>query len=131
MLNINLPKVNLDLAEDGKWFEFTDDISFKIARDNNPKHKRALQAKFKQIQKWQEKGDFRKIEHLTNEIIVRYLLKDWKGIKEEGGKMLPFSEDTALTIVSDPQYESIKEFIQDSSRDYMEFEVEVEETVKK
>lgn len=131
MLDLNLPSVDMDAASDGVWFPFTDKISFKIARDGNPKHKRALQGKVKQIEKMREKGDFNRIEHLTNELTVRYILKDWKGITEGKGKELPFSQETALTILSDPQYEQIRNYILDCSRDESEFETQEDEIVKK
>lgn len=131
MLKLNLPSVDMDAASEGVWFPFTETISFKIARDGNPKHKRALQAKVRQIEKMRDRGEYKRIEHLTNEFTVRYILKDWKGITEGEGQELPFAEDTALTILSDPQYEQIRNFIMDSSRDESEFETEEEEIVKK
>ena len=131
MLKLNLPSVDMDAASEGVWFTFTDTISFKVARDGNPKHKRALQSKIKQIEKMREKGDYNRIENLTNELMVRYILKDWKGITEGDDKELPFAQDTALTILSDPQYEQIRNFIVDSSRDESEFETEETEIVKK
>ena len=45
--------------------------------------------------------------------------------------MLDFNADTALSIITDPQYEQIKNFIVDCSRDESEFESEEEEIVKK
>lgn len=131
MLKLNLPSVDMDAASEGVWFPFNDTISFKVARDGNPKHKRALQGKLKQIEKMRDKGDYNRIEHLTNELIVRYILKDWKGITEGKGKELPFAPDVALTILSDPKYEQIRNFILDSSRDEVEFETEEEEITKK
>ena len=131
MLKLNLPSVDMDAANEGVWFPFTDTISFKVARDGNPRHKRALQAKLKQIEKMRDKGDYSRIEHLTNEMTVRYVLKDWKGITEGKDKELPFSPDIALTILSDPQYEQIRNFILDSSRDESEFETEEDDIVKK
>jgi len=131
MLKLNLPKTNIDLASDGRWVAFSDEISFKIAMDNNPGHKRAVQAKFKQIQKLREKSNFNRIEIINNELLVRYILKDWKGITEEGGKNLPFDEETALQILGNAEYQSIKDFIQDESREIDEYDSEVIATVKK
>ena len=131
MQKLNLPSVDMDKAEQGVWIDFTDTISFCIARDGNPKHKRALQSKLKQIEKMREKGEYKRIEHLTNEMTVRYILKDWKGITEGKGVELPFAQDVAMTILSDPQYEQIRNFIIDSSRDEVEFETQEDEIVKK
>ena len=131
MPKLNLPSLNMDVSTEGKWFQFNDDIRFKVARDGSPKHKRALQSKLKQIEKLRDKGDYNRIEHLTNEMLVRYILKDWEGIEEEGGRALDFTQDNALSIISDPQYEQIKNFIVDCSRDESEFESEEDETVKK
>jgi len=131
MLNLNLPRTDIDLATDGKWFQFTDDISFKVAQDGNPSHTRSLQSKLKQIQKLQDKGDYARAMYIHDQITCKNILKDWKGIREEGVKAdLPFSEESALTIITNPAYKSIKEFIQDCSRDESEFEEVKKEIVK-
>lgn len=131
MLNLNLPKTDVDLATEGKWFQFNDEISFKIAQDGNPAHTRSLQSKLKQIQKLQDKGDFARAMHINDQILCKDILKGWKGIREEGSTSdLPFSKETALTIISNPAYKSIKEFIQDCSKEDSEYEEVKEETLK-
>jgi len=130
MQKLNIPSVDMDHASDGVWFPYTSTISFKVARDGHPRHKRALQGKLKQIGKMREKGEFSRIEHLNNEMTVQYILKDWKGLKE-GTKNLPFEQATALSIISDPQYESLKNFIVDCSQDESAFETQEDEIVKK
>ena len=130
IMKLNLPTVDLETAEDGKWFPFNDTISFRVARDGNRNHKRALQNKFKSIEKMRTKNDFAAVERLTNEMMVKYILKDWKGL-EDDGQALPFSEDAALNVISNPEYEIIKEFITDCSQDRSEFETGEDEIVKK
>jgi hypothetical protein len=135
MLKLNLPTVDLESSENGKWFDFNDTISFRIARDGNKNHKRALQSRFKQIAKMREKNDFQRIERLTNEMMAKHILKDWKGVMEAtaGGeeKALEFNESNALSIISDPMYQIIKEFITDCSQEGSEFETGEDEIVKK
>jgi len=134
MLNLNLPRTDVDLATEGKWFPFSDEISFKVAQDGNPAHTRALQSKLKQIQKLQDKGDYARAMYIHDQITCKTILRGWKGIREEDGKGkdvdLPFSEDSALTIITNPAYKSIKEFVQDMSRDEQEFEEVKKEIVK-
>lgn len=130
MQALNIPSVDMDQANDGVWFSYTPTISFKVARDGHPRHKRALQGKLKQIAKMREKGEFSRIEHLNNELTVQYILKDWKGLKE-GTKALPFDTSTALTIISDPQYEPLKNFVIDCSHEESAFETQEGEIVKK
>ena len=130
MLDLNVQAIDMDKASDGVWFVFNDNISFKVARVRNPGHERALQAKDKQIQKLEERGgESKKLERLRVEIMARYILKDWKGLKD-GEKNLPYSESSAIEILLNPKYESIKLFILESATDYAEFEDGAEETIK-
>jgi len=136
MLKLNLPTVDLETAEDGKWFDFNETISFRVARDGNKAHKRAMQNRFKQLEKMRDKHDFKRIEAFTNEMLAKYILKDWKGIIEQGvgdkkDKALPFDETNAMSIISDPAYEIIKEFITDCSQSSVDFETGEDDTVKK
>ena len=128
-MNLNVPSLNMDLSSEGVWFNFTPDISFRIARDGNPAHERALQSRVKRFRKMEEKGEIRQLKQARNEMLSQYILKDWKGLKD-GNKDLPFSQESALAIISDPQYESIKIFILESSMDDTEFENDLEVTVK-
>lgn len=129
-MNLNLPQTNLDDAVDGRWCDFNDTIRFKIAMSNNPKHKRAIQNKLKQIEKLRDKGDYSRVEIINNEILAQHILKDWEGLKDDG-KALPFSQQAALSILNDPRYSPIREFIVDESMEFAEYEDEAEETVKK
>lgn len=134
MKGLNLPTVDLETAEAGKWFDFNETMSFRIAKDGNAKHKRAVQGKFAQIEKLRGRNDFNRIEALTNELMSKYILKDWKGVTEEtdeGTVVLPFSSEVALTILSNPAYEIIKEFVLDCSQSRTDFETGEDELVKK
>lgn len=128
-MDLNVTSINVDLSVDGVWFNLTPDISFKVARDGNPAHERALQSHIKRYRKMDEKGEARQIKQARNEMIAKYILKDWKGLKDNG-KPLKFSEDVALAILSDPQYETIKTFVVECSLDDAEFEDDAEETIK-
>ena len=128
MQELNLPSINMDVAEDGKWFVFNNDISFKVARDGNPKHKRALQSKFKQMTKLRERGDIARLEHMNTEMQAQYILRDWKGIKDDKGKEVTYSMEVGLTVLSNPRYAQVKEFIQDCSADSAEFEEDLIDT---
>ena len=129
MFELNVPSLNMDLSTDGVWFNFTPDISFKIARDGNPAHERALQAGIKRFRKMEEKGEIRQLKQVRNELLTKYILKDWKGLTD-GDEPLPYTQEAALAIISDPQYESIKLFILECSMDDSVFENDLEDTVK-
>lgn len=129
-MKLNVPRIDVDLASEGKWFPFTDTVSFKVAKFGNPAHKRALQHKFKQMQKYRDRGEFAQLERLTDELTVRCLFKDWRGLEEEGGKPLEYSHDAALSIICDPQYLGIKEFVSDCAASG-DFDEEDEEDIVK
>jgi len=128
-MKLNVPKIDMDLASEGKWFKFNDEISFKVARDGNPQHKRAIQNKFKAIQKHRDRGEVDRIERINNELIARCVLRDWKGLEEEGVGAIHYSYEIALAIISDPAYQGIKEFIIECSSASEEFDEEAD-TIK-
>ena len=129
-MDLNLPSTNLDQATEGRWCQFNDDIKFKVAMSNNPKHKRAIQSRLKTIEKMRDKGDYNRVEIINNEITAQHILKDWSGLKDNG-KELPFSTDSALAILSDARYAPIKEFIVGESMENSEYEDEAKDIVKK
>lgn len=129
MFELNVPSLDIDKSIEGVWFNLTPEIAFKVARDGNPRHERALQSRVKRYRKLEEKGDSRQLKQARNELIVQFILKDWKGLKD-GKKELAYSEETALAIISDPQYESIKLFVIECSLDDSVFENEAEEVIK-
>ena len=129
MFKLNVPSINMDLSAEGEWFNFTPEISFKVARDGNPSHERYLQSNVKRFRKLEDKGEVRQLKQMRNEIIVKYILKDWKGLKD-GKKDFEFNQDNALAVISDPQYEAIKLFVLECSMDDMAFENDLEEIVK-
>ena len=44
MLNLNIPKIDTALAEEGAWVEFQPGISFLIRRERTPQYVSAIQA---------------------------------------------------------------------------------------
>ena len=129
MFELNVPSLNIDLSTEGVWFNFTPTISFKVARDGNPQHERALQAGIKRFRKLEEKGEMRQLKQARNELLTKYILKDWKGLTD-ANEPLPYTQEAALAIISDPQYESIRDFVMECSLDDSVFEDDVEDTVK-
>ena len=131
IMKLNVPTIDMELATDGKWFKYTDTISFKVARDGNPQHKRAIQNKFKAINKYRERGEVDRIERINNELMARCIIRDWEGLEEEGVGPVPYSYETALSIISDPAYLGIKEFIVDCSSAAEEFDEQEEVDIVK
>jgi len=126
-MKLNIPQIDADLASEGKWFPFNDEVSFKIAQYGNPVHKRAVQAKFKHLQKLQERGEIERIERANNEILARCIVKGWRGLVEDGGRELEFTFDNALSIIADPTYRGIKDFITECSQMAGEFDTQDDE----
>lgn len=129
--NLNIPSIDIDLSTEGKWFEYGDTgIAFKIARNGNPQHKRALMGKANQIKKLTEKGDFNRANRINDEMIAQFILKDWRGVKN-ANKSVDYTVDNGIALLTDPRYEDVANFIADCSHEYAEYEAqETEELVK-
>jgi len=125
MLNLNLPKLNIESETLGIWFQYNDKISFKVARYGNVEYIKQM-LKFRE--EYQPMLDDKKIEEeeakrILAEIYASTILKDWRGI-EDSGKELEYTVENGKEMLSDERYRDISEFIthraQESSNYYEE-----------
>jgi hypothetical protein len=130
MLNINIPALNLDTEEAGKWFPYRGDIKFKIARMDNDAYLAgaaemyALLAKDLSNTSTYEQADF------MFTLYARYILMDWEGVVDnESGDILEYSFDQGKEVLADPKYKDVLSFVLKHSREIDEYWEAKTETV--
>lgn len=127
-------KIDEDLSENGVWIEIDDEgFELKICSITNSKTK-ALAAKYvigdKAKNKFGSKTNelnYDKLEEKWDEIIAETIIKDWKGLKDNGQE-LKYSKETCLTILKD--YPTFKLNILELSQDVSHFEKKEIEEIK-
>lgn len=91
--------VDTKAAEEGKWFPVAPGIEFKIRRMNsiiaNNIRRNLLSAYPNGVVPADQTEEFA-VKFLAHAIIV-----DWKGVVDEEGKAVPFSTETAYTILKE------------------------------
>ena len=126
----NFKKIDLDIATNGKWFKFDDNISFKIAKFQNPKHKRRLQAQQQAVDRYEERGDFVRRDRINAEILAETILLGWKGVEYEG-KVVEYDQAKGAEMILDQSLGDNLLFISDCASNKVAFEEVEEKTVKK
>ena len=120
MLNLNIPKIDTALAEEGAWVEFQPGISFLIRRERTPQYVSAIQAIHKRHKRQLDAGTASNevIDAAMAEAQARHILVGWSGLTEgDDHKPLPYSVDAALAIMRDPAYQELRDWVMDQSRD--------------
>ena len=112
MLNLNLPKVDIDQSEKGTWVDYDEKVSFLIARDGNKPYQNALKKMYKFHKRAIENSTMsnEKADDLLCEIVSKHILLDWKGINSEGKPFL-YTPENSYELLSTPDYFEIREWI--------------------
>lgn len=109
MLELNLPALDIDKANNGKWFAYTTGIKFKIAMHNNPNHRKAMRD---MVSANPEMADMQAEELMDQSIIAEAngLLVDWEGLTDNDKPFEP-TLPNKIAFLSDPAYKPIREWI--------------------
>jgi len=117
------------LEAEGRWVDFTEDTSFKIARAPNKAYSRLLSklyGKSKMI--LESKGDAAeaKSDTIMIEVLAKTVLLDWRGTVKLKGEILKYSEENAKKLLA---IKDFRRYISDQAADFDSFKVanEVEE----
>ena len=125
MLDLNIPSINLDTANEGSWIVYQGDISFCIARSGNPAYKSALAAMYKVNKRGIDGGSLPdgKAEILMNDLVSRHIVKGWKGLVSNG-EPVEFTVDACNAILNDERYTELRDWILEMSRENENFREE-------
>ncbi len=119
-------KTDTNAAKEGVWVTMEGTFEIKIARSNSPKFQTFFQkharGKGRRFLKGAAKGslDSDSIEALKpvmKEAAARCLIVDWRGLQEEDGSEIPYSEEKAVEILINPEYEDLFNDVLEAAQD--------------
>ena len=112
MLDINQIAIDPELARKGVWAEYMGG-SFLLAR-RGPEHDARLGQLYNEhedvIKKEDDEGA-RMISYIYQRAFCDTILLDWKNVGM-GGKLIKFSPDEAMKIISDPRFTELAVFLE-------------------
>ena len=124
-MDLNLPSVDIALEEDGAWIDFTENVSFCIARIGSPEYKTALRKEYNRNKRFIDNGTMS--DEQSDKVLIglqaKYILKGWKGLKN-GKDKFPYSEENAVSLLSDPSYAEIRAWILEQSNSIENYRAE-------
>lgn len=116
----NIVTTNTKLEEEGTWvpYPYDEKIEVLLVRFNS----KPVQKKFEQLYKVNRKAlRSKKLQgEITRQVIAEDILKDWKGL-EEDGKPFKYSKENALKLVNDPSAHDFVDWICDESQNLLNF----------
>lgn len=120
-------------TKEGVWVTFANtDAMFLITRYQTKEAEFARTQKLAQMYKELKEDDTQalaeRIAKIDAEVMASHVLLDWKNIGYKG-KEIPFSKETALVLLSKPEFESIFQFIFQESIAYSNFASEQEDLI--
>lgn len=141
-MKIDLTKIkksygtNLEAETEGQWFDLAliDGVKVKVARIGNPNYKKTLKRLYKPYTKQLRRGKeiSQNIEdRIQTDLLTKTLLKDWKGMPGEKGKEVPYSENTAAELLSDPELKELRDEILGFAEEFEAFQMELDEDLEK
>ena len=102
-------------SSDGVWLELDDEISVRVAREGNPAYREATRDSVKKYEADFDNDDkevsLRAYALFVAETMSTALVKDWKGVKDENGKDVPYTPEIGFELFSDEGMEAVVEKI--------------------
>lgn len=120
-----------DLEREGVWFDLGQGFEIKIARQSTPEYRAALKRVTKPFRRQLMNDSLpdEKLQQLLGEVYAMVLVKDWKGL-EENGVPVEFSPKKAKEILTNPAYHELRDLVGELSQDATRFrEDEIEDMV--
>lgn len=126
---MNIAQLRTDEAKstNGKWFDFTDGVSFLIAANNNPKHSKALSKIAQQRARAFRKNKGDEAERLFIDSLPGNVLLGWKGLKHTvNGEEIeyPYSDENAAHLLKTSR--EVKDFVVANANDLSNFAADEE-----
>lgn len=116
-MDLKRVKIDLDSEVGGVWHTVDDLTEIKVARYNNPVFQKEMQAAAedlptipKALQNVVDLDKSPEYEDKLNRLIASTILVDWRGMFDDGEE-LPYSEDAAYTVLSDPKLKDFREYV--------------------
>jgi len=106
--------VNSAAENDGAWVEVIAGVEVLVRGDHYGPFRQALADAVRAASRRLGPHQVLSIEErerITYPLIVRHLLLDWRGIEGEDGSPIPFSQEEALKIFSNPDYRPFRDVV--------------------
>jgi len=129
-------KRNRDAENKGAWFQYDEDTRFLVARSNNTAYAAFIQAAYAENELVIDRKT-KEADQLANKLMLegfcRHILLGWEGVVDMENNPIPYSVDTAMTIMDeeDEVKAAIKAFADKRSNYLIAAEKKATETVKK
>ena len=127
MAKLSSVKSNVKKSEEGIWTPFESGIEFLIARMGNPKYTKLL-AKLSRPHHRKLRGSRGASSDLENDLtkqaVAKTVLVGWRNLDDEDGNPIPYSQEKALEIISDPAYIEVYNFVLATAGDFQAFREE-------
>lgn len=132
MFDLRSLAVDAKKSTEGVWVDFLGTgIELKIARHNNRRAENARAAAlyefYRQLKDSKDSEDMEeKLRQVQAQVLSEHILVDWKGIALDG-EPLEYSEENAMKLLGDPDFEDFYQFVvsESSRRENFERENEV------
>ena len=119
-------KGNPELESKGVWVDYGEGLEFLIAKMSNPQYMAEIrkQVREKRVQFRHGKVSDEETEEMTIKAVAKTVLLGWKNLQGEDGKDIPYSQEKAYEILSDPCYRDLYTFIIEVSAEKETFALE-------
>ena len=118
---------NLEKENEGVWLTYDGDIEVKIARFGNDRYQKIAEALYKPVKKQLQRGSLgsKRATELASKAVAKGIIVDWRGIEDDDGNLIPFSEEKAIEFMLNPKLKDFKDWIANESQSIANFENEV------
>jgi len=126
-MKINLLKVDSKRAEQGDWIRDLpglDGVSFKVRGFSNRDYQAAISNERSKAGPDKRKdgrinGDIlpEAFSEMVNRCMVDHILIDWTGLEDDEENAIPYSRETAMKFLSDPDYRPLSDAIYAAARE--------------
>jgi len=119
-MKLNIPKTDVVLTKDGKWFPYINGFEVKVARLNSRGYIKALQKAMKENAEQISEDNDKSAElqrKLMAEIYADHVLVDWRGLVDEDEShgdtivLIPYSRQLVIELLSDAGYDHLYKFV--------------------
>lgn len=105
-------RTDKDKRENGVWLALGGNAKVKVGYIKSERYRKIYGDLCREHRALLRTGDADAAEKILNLAIADGLVLDWEGLTEDG-KKLPYSQETARRIISDPEYKEFRDYIYD------------------
>jgi hypothetical protein len=121
-MNLNIPSLDLEIEEAGKWFPYRGNIRLRIARMNNDSYLAGAAEMYSLLDEGGASASVDKQGAFMLTLYARYILKDWEGVVDsDSGDVVAYTHEDGETLLGDPRYKDLLSFVLEKSRSINEY----------